>query len=164
VHYSCTRSERAAGSVDRGGCRGWTFRVSPEREAEILEYLDSRELVTDVYRRKRLPVTTGSRRVVAWGYVVRREHPQYAGQLAPEQLLDLVRRGVGRSGVRLSDGEHPKPWGSSISAARAAKVAGGPQGDPRRLTSSSPAGHVSRRSPPGVGDQPSVAAQAVPAA
>ena len=43
-------------------------------------------------------MTTGGRRVVAWGYVVRREHPQYAGQLAPERLLDLVRRGVGRSG------------------------------------------------------------------
>ena len=85
--------------LDRGGsCRGWAFRVSAEQEAEILEYLDGRELVTDVYRRKRLPVTTGGRRVVAWGYVVRREHPQYAGQLAPERLLDLVRRGVGRSG------------------------------------------------------------------
>ena len=85
--------------LDRGGsCRGWAFRVSAEQEAEILEYLDGRELVTDVYRRKRLPVTVGGRRVLAWGYVVRREHPQYAGQLAPERLLDLVRRGVGRSG------------------------------------------------------------------
>ena len=39
-----------------------------------------------------------SRRLVAWGYVVRREHPQYAGQLAHDRLLDLVRRGAGRSG------------------------------------------------------------------
>ena len=80
--------------IAAGSCRGWAFRVSPEQEAEILAYLDSRELVTDVYRRKRLPVTVGGRRVVAWGYVVRREHPQYAGQLAPDRLLDLVRRGV----------------------------------------------------------------------
>ena len=34
----------------------------------------------------------------AWCYVVRREHPQYAGQLAQGRLLDLVRRGAGRSG------------------------------------------------------------------
>jgi glutathione-specific gamma-glutamylcyclotransferase len=85
--------------LDRGGsCRGWAFRVSPAQEAAILEYLDGRELVTDVYRRKRLPVTVAERRVVTWSYVVRRDHPQYAGQLASDQLLDLVRRGVGRSG------------------------------------------------------------------
>ena len=85
--------------LDRGGsCCGWAFRVSAEQEADILEYLDARELVTEVYRRKRLPVTVVGRRVVAWSYVVRREHPQYAGQLAQDRLLDLVRRGVGRSG------------------------------------------------------------------
>jgi glutathione-specific gamma-glutamylcyclotransferase len=85
--------------LDRGGsCRGWAFRIGVEQEANILEYLDARELVTEVYRRKRLPVTVGGRRVVAWSYVVRREHPQYAGQLAQGRLLDLVRRGVGRSG------------------------------------------------------------------
>ena len=85
--------------LDRGGsCRGWAFRVNADQETEILAYLDGRELVTDVYRRRRLPVTVGDRRVVAWGYVVRREHQQYAGRLAPERLLDLVRRGVGRSG------------------------------------------------------------------
>ena len=85
--------------LDRGGsCRGWAFRIDPQQEADVLAYVDGRELVTDVYRRKRLPVTIGKGRVLAWGYVVRREHPQYAGQLAPERLLDLVRRGAGRSG------------------------------------------------------------------
>jgi cation transport protein ChaC len=85
--------------LDRGGsCRGWAFRVSPEQETEVLAYLDARELVTDVYRRKRVPVRVADRRVLAWGYVVRREHQQYAGRLGPERLLELVRRGVGRSG------------------------------------------------------------------
>jgi cation transport protein ChaC len=99
VHRGTPEQPGLVLGLDRGGsCRGWAFRVSPEREVEILEYLDSRELVTDVYRRKRLPVTVGVRRVVAWGYVVRREHAQYAGRLAPERLLELVRHGVGRSG------------------------------------------------------------------
>jgi glutathione-specific gamma-glutamylcyclotransferase len=99
VHRGTPEQPGLVLGLDRGGsCRGWAFRVDPERQAEILDYLDSRELVTDVYRRKRLPVTVGGRRVVAWGYVVRREHPQYAGQLAPDRLLDLVRRGAGRSG------------------------------------------------------------------
>ena len=85
--------------LDRGGsCQGWAFRIGADQEPAILEYLDGRELVTDVYRRKRLPVTIGRRRVPAWSYVVRREHPQYAGRLAPDRLLELVRRGVGRSG------------------------------------------------------------------
>jgi cation transport protein ChaC len=89
--------------LDRGGsCRGWAFRVRAEQEAAILDYLDGRELVTDVYRRKRLPVTIAGCRVVAWSYVARREHPQYAGRLGPDRLLDLVRRGAGRSG-RCSD-------------------------------------------------------------
>jgi glutathione-specific gamma-glutamylcyclotransferase len=85
--------------LDRGGsCRGWAFRVDAEREPEVLAYVDGRELVTDVYRRKRLPVTVAGRRVPAWSYVVRRAHAQYAGRLAPERLLDLVRHGAGRSG------------------------------------------------------------------
>jgi cation transport protein ChaC len=99
VHRGTPEQPGLVLGLDRGGsCRGWAFRVSPEQEVDILAYLDARELVTDVYRRRRLPVTVGDRRVVAWGYVVRREHPQYAGRLGPERLLDLVRRGVGRSG------------------------------------------------------------------
>jgi cation transport protein ChaC len=99
VHRGTRETPGVVLGLDRGGsCRGWAFRVSAEQEPEILAYLDGRELVTDVYWRKRLPVTVAGRRVPAWGYIVRREHPQYAGQLAPDQLLDLVRRGVGRSG------------------------------------------------------------------
>ena len=99
VHRGTRETPGVVLGLDRGGsCRGWAFRVSAEQEAEILEYLDGRELVTDVYRRKRVPVTVAGRRAVAWGYVVRREHPQYAGQLAQGRLLDLVRHGVGRSG------------------------------------------------------------------
>jgi glutathione-specific gamma-glutamylcyclotransferase len=99
VHRGTPEQPGLVLGLDRGGsCRGWAFRVSAEQEAEILDYLDGRELVTDVYRRKRLPVTVGDRRVLAWGYVVRREHPQYAGQLALERLLALVQRGAGRSG------------------------------------------------------------------
>lgn len=85
--------------LDRGGsCQGWAFRIAPEREVEVLAYLDARELVTDVYRRKRLAVTIPGGRVLAWCYVVRRDHAQYAGKLDHARLLALVRSGVGRSG------------------------------------------------------------------
>jgi cation transport protein ChaC len=99
VHRGTPEQPGLVLGLDRGGsCRGWAFRVDPAQEAEVLAYVDARELVTEVYRRKRLPVIVGGRRVPAWSYVVRREHPQYAGRLADDRLLDLVRRGAGRSG------------------------------------------------------------------
>ncbi len=85
--------------LDRGGsCRGVAYRVEAEREAEVLAYLDEREMGTAVYERRRLPVATPRGRVSAWCYVVRRDHVQYAGRLPPGQCLDLIRQGVGRSG------------------------------------------------------------------
>jgi glutathione-specific gamma-glutamylcyclotransferase len=85
--------------LDRGGsCRGRAFAIAAEREAEVLCSLDARELVTDVYRRKRLKVVTPRGRLPAWCYVVRRDHPQYAGRLESQSVLELVRTGVGQSG------------------------------------------------------------------
>ena len=99
VHRGTPEQPGLVLGLDRGGsCRGFAFRIDPAEEAETLAYVDGRELVTDVYRRKRLPVAVGGRRVLAWCYVVRREHPQYAGRLAEDRLLDLVQRGAGRSG------------------------------------------------------------------
>jgi len=85
--------------LDRGGsCRGRAFAIAPQTEAEVLRYLDARELVTEVYRRKRLEVITPRGRLPAWCYVVRRDHPQYAGKLDARSVLELVRSGIGQSG------------------------------------------------------------------
>jgi cation transport protein ChaC len=85
--------------LDRGGsCRGRVIRVRKEREAEVLAYLDARELVTDVYRRRHLRVRTTNGTVMAWCYVVRRDHEQYAGRLEVEQSVELIRQGYGVSG------------------------------------------------------------------
>jgi glutathione-specific gamma-glutamylcyclotransferase len=85
--------------LDRGGsCRGRALGIARESEAEVLAYLDERELVTEVYQRRRLPVMTAHGRVPAWCYVVRQDHAQYAGKLDDDRLLELVRHGAGRSG------------------------------------------------------------------
>lgn len=85
--------------LDRGGsCRGRAFRITSARETEVLAYLDSRELVTNVYQRRRLAISTPHGPLSAWGYVVRRDHPQYAGKLDSVRLLELVRSGIGQSG------------------------------------------------------------------
>ena len=99
VHRGTAERPGLVLGLDRGGsCRGWAFRIEQPHEPEILAYLDARELVTDVYQRKRLPVTTAHGRVPAWCYVVRQNHLQYAGKLGEDRVVELVRHGAGRSG------------------------------------------------------------------
>lgn len=99
VHRGTPECPGVVLGLDRGGsCRGRAYRVAPAREAEVLEYLDQRELVTAVYQRRRLCLDTPRGRLPAWCYVVRREHAQYAGRLEVERLIELIRQGRGISG------------------------------------------------------------------
>lgn len=99
VHRGTVERPGLVLGLDRGGsCRGWAFRIGRAVEPEVLAYLDARELVTDVYQRKRLPVTTAAGRVAAWCYVVRQDHVQYAGKLEEHRIVELVQGGTGRSG------------------------------------------------------------------
>ncbi|MGF1562635.1 MAG: gamma-glutamylcyclotransferase [Geminicoccaceae bacterium] len=86
--------------LDEGGaCNGLAFRISKAREADVLALLDERELVSDVYRRLRVPVELADGETVrAWTYVVKHDHPQYAGRLGDDDVLRLVRQGVGDRG------------------------------------------------------------------
>jgi cation transport protein ChaC len=86
--------------LDRGGsCRGVAFRVDPQGRDDVLDYLRRRELVTNVYRERVLPVTLDQgRQVKAIGYVVDRKHLQYAGALRVEQAAAIVSKSAGQSG------------------------------------------------------------------
>ncbi|WP_117196155.1 gamma-glutamylcyclotransferase [Rhizobium terrae] len=86
--------------LDRGGsCRGVAFRVSEENREDVLDYLRRRELVTNVYLEKILPVSLGAgRQVRAVGYIVDRRHVQYAGSLSVEEAAETVRASAGQSG------------------------------------------------------------------
>ena len=86
--------------LDRGGsCRGVAFRALPDQRAATLAYLREREQVTMVYREVRLRTRLEDGRTVeALAYVVDARHEQYAGRLPRQEILRLVRQGVGLSG------------------------------------------------------------------
>ena len=100
VHRGTRERPGLVFGLDRGGaCKGFAFEVAPEDEAAVIDYLDERELVTDVYQRRRLMITTAAGRVPAWCYVVRRDHPQYAGKLSEAKQMAMIEKGEGRSGL-----------------------------------------------------------------
>lgn len=86
--------------LDRGGsCLGIAFKVARQAADEVVAYLRDRELVTHVYKERRVALQLRSgRRVGAIAYVVDRNHPQYAGALTAEEAVAKVRGAVGRSG------------------------------------------------------------------
>ncbi len=100
VHRGTRQRPGLVLGLDRGGrCRGRAFGIAPVREPEVLTYLDERELVTNVYQRRRLPVTLASGPTVeAWCYLVRRDHEQYVGHLPEAERLRRIRQASGISG------------------------------------------------------------------
>ncbi len=86
--------------LDRGGsCLGMAFRVPQALSDEVMAYLRERELVTNVYKERRLPVRLdGGAATEAVCYVVDRSHVQYAGAMSAEDAAARVVGAVGRSG------------------------------------------------------------------
>ena len=86
--------------LDRGGsCKGVAYRIAPEHAETTRIYLHEREQINYAYREVYRPVRLGDGRIVrALVYMVDRSHPQYAGLLAQDEILALVKRGVGQSG------------------------------------------------------------------
>ncbi len=86
--------------LDRGGaCRGLAFRVADDDVDAVLDYLDARERVTEVYLRRTVDLTLADgARVRAETYVVDRSHPQYAGRVAPDEAARVIKASHGQGG------------------------------------------------------------------
>ena len=86
--------------LDRGGaCHGVAFRVEAALREPTIRYLREREQATAVYIERMVPITLESgERVNALTFVADRMHPQYAGRLTREAMLELVRTGTGKLG------------------------------------------------------------------
>ncbi len=92
--------------LERGGaCRGMAYRIAAAKRAGVLDYLDAREKVTDVYLRRTvpiavggLPITVGGLKVKAETYVADRGHYQYAGKQTLKAASALIAQGTGTGG------------------------------------------------------------------
>jgi cation transport protein ChaC len=100
VHRGTRTSPGLVLGLDRGGaCRGMAFRIAESDREEVLAYLRERELVTNVYLERTLPIRlSDGRRVTAIAYVVDRSHRQYAGSLDPVAAAHIVNSAQGQSG------------------------------------------------------------------
>jgi cation transport protein ChaC len=90
-------------ALDRGGsCRGLAFRVAVEHAEATRAYLWAREMPTEAYLPRELPVRLGDgRRVAALAFVARREHSQYFRPESAKQAAGLVVQGCGPRGSSL---------------------------------------------------------------
>ena len=86
--------------LDRGGsCHGRAFLVPQSHQEETMAYLYDREMVNDAYRPviKQLYLQDGNK-VNALTFVSRRNHPQYARNLSPQQMANIIGRAKGPKG------------------------------------------------------------------
>lgn len=73
-------------SESGGSCEGVALRLPPKERDAILGAIRARELVSDAYEERQLPVLLADgREVEALAYVIRKGHPQHARLDAPAQ-------------------------------------------------------------------------------
>jgi glutathione-specific gamma-glutamylcyclotransferase len=85
--------------LERGGtCRGVALRLPAPLAMDELHLLWRREMVVGSYRPKWIKVNAGEREIIALTFVVRRDHPQYAGKLSPDREVEVLATARGAFG------------------------------------------------------------------
>ncbi|MDG1066963.1 MAG: gamma-glutamylcyclotransferase [Sulfitobacter sp.] len=80
-------------------CEGVALQVVAGQEAQTLEYLRERELISSAYVEKELSVQlVDGREVTAVVYVIDEAHEQYCGNLELEEQAQIIARAVGGRG------------------------------------------------------------------
>ncbi len=87
--------------VPGGSCRGIAYRIGRDRAAAQLERLWVREMPTGVYDPKWLSCRTPQGRVQALSFTLHRTSPARTGTLSDLEMLEVLRRAVGRFGSTL---------------------------------------------------------------
>ncbi|MBC6441252.1 MAG: gamma-glutamylcyclotransferase [Rhodospirillales bacterium] len=82
-----------------GSCRGAAYRIAAGKARAVVDYLDARERVTDIYSPHWVTARTEDSEVTAITYVPGpKGHIQFAGKLPPETAAQLLAHGKGNSG------------------------------------------------------------------
>ena len=86
--------------LDRGGtCRGVAMRLPAPLALDELHLLWRREMVVGAYRPRWVRLDGDGRELVALAFVVRRDHPQYAGRLSLAKESEVITAARGAFGA-----------------------------------------------------------------
>ncbi len=86
--------------LDRGGaCRGLALRVAEQKRAAAATYLESRELVDDIYFCRRVKLTSASGPLDAYAFIVNRRHAIYAPKQPLDDMARIIAHAAGGSGT-----------------------------------------------------------------
>ena len=89
----------ALDAAEKAMCRGVALAVHEDQEAQVLDYLRERELVSAAYLEKELEIMLrDGRQVRALTYVVDTDHVQYCGGLDLEEQARIIARAHGGRG------------------------------------------------------------------
>jgi cation transport protein ChaC len=101
IHYRGTPDAPGlvCGLMDGGGCRGRAYRIAAVNAESALAYLDARELITDIYLPRHLPILLASgQEVVARIYIADTAHGQFVGGWSDEKKVAHIVQGRGTEG------------------------------------------------------------------
>lgn len=85
-----------------GACHGRAFRIADDAVADVVGYLDTRELISGIYHPRTLPVTLAGGAVVsARAYVADTSHVQFVGGWSDAQKAAAIAAGRGSEGRSL---------------------------------------------------------------
>jgi glutathione-specific gamma-glutamylcyclotransferase len=86
--------------LERGGtCRGIALRLPAPLALDELHLLWRREMVVGAYQPRWVNLDADGRHLVALTFVVRRDHPQYAGRLPIAKQVEVISKARGAFGA-----------------------------------------------------------------
>jgi cation transport protein ChaC len=88
----------ALDAAPQAHCMGLAMRVAPDQAGPVLARTRARELISDAYLERLLPVVLADgRRVQAITYVIDRDGPQYC-RIGPKEQAQIIAHAVGARG------------------------------------------------------------------